>query len=154
MGYVWSIIWGMSGASSGACLGITWGMSGASFGTCLGHHLGHVWGTIWAMSWASSGTGVLLHCALNMKSHPKWPFCRTKKHFSCGQKVGHVGQKHAPGTPGIPKKFQVFTGKFHIHIFILRQNVCAGACLGQSKISAVLPTSLMPLLDNVIALQN
>ena len=40
------------------------------------------------------------------------------------------------------------------HIFILRQNVCVGACLGQSKISAVLPASLMPLLDNVIALQN
>ena len=140
----------MSGVSSGACLGHhlghVWGIIWDMSGVCLGHHLGHVWG----MSWASSGTGVLLHCALNMKSHPKWPFCRTQKHFSCGQKVGHVGQKHAPWTPGIPKKFQVFAGKFHI----LRQNVCARACLGQSKISAVLPTSLMPLLDNVIALQN
>ena len=46
----------MSGASSGACLGlrlghvcginwgIIWGMSGASSGACLGHHLGYVWG--------------------------------------------------------------------------------------------------------------
>ena len=32
-GHFWDIIWGMSGASSGACLGIIWGISG--------HHLGH-----------------------------------------------------------------------------------------------------------------
>ena len=56
------ILRGMSGASSGACLGhvwgITWGMSGhiwghvwSMSGTCLGHHLGHVWG----MSGTTSG---------------------------------------------------------------------------------------------------
>jgi hypothetical protein len=36
------IIQGMSGASSGACLGIIWGISWASSEACLGHHLGHV----------------------------------------------------------------------------------------------------------------
>ena len=53
--------WGMSGASSEACLGhhlghalgIIWGID-ASSGACLGHHLGHVWGIIWGMSGASS----------------------------------------------------------------------------------------------------
>ena len=32
-----------------------WGMSGASSGACLGHHLGHVWGIIWGMSGACLG---------------------------------------------------------------------------------------------------
>ena len=53
----------MSGVLSGACLGIIWGMSGASFGACLeassgaclGHHLGRVWGIIWGISGALSG---------------------------------------------------------------------------------------------------
>ena len=39
--------------------GYVWGVSGASTEACLGHHLGHVlgiiWGIIWGMSWASSG---------------------------------------------------------------------------------------------------
>ena len=35
------IIWGIFGASSGACLG-----PGASSGACLGPHLGHVWGSL------------------------------------------------------------------------------------------------------------
>ena len=48
-------VWGMSGASFGACLGLhlgapDWGMSGRSSGACLGHHLEHVWGIIWGMS--------------------------------------------------------------------------------------------------------
>ena len=49
--YVWDIIWGMSGASTGACLVHHLDMSGASSGACLGHHLGYAWG----MSVASSG---------------------------------------------------------------------------------------------------
>ena len=36
LGHVWGIIWGMSGVSSGACLGHVWG----------GHHLGNVWGRL------------------------------------------------------------------------------------------------------------
>ena len=78
-------------------------------------------------------TGVLLHWACNMKT-PKWPFCWSKKLFSGGPKVGHVGPKHAPGTPGIPKKVSsvwrknwAFAGKFCVsqfHVFILRQNTC------------------------------
>ena len=49
LGHIWDIIfiWVISGASSGACLGIIWSMSGASSGVCLGHHLGHVWDNIW-----------------------------------------------------------------------------------------------------------
>ena len=52
-------------------------------------------------------TGVLLHLARIMKTCPK---CK-KNTFRVGQrwaKMGHVGPKQPPGTPGIPKKFQVF----------------------------------------------
>ena len=60
LGHVWSIIWGMSGATSGACLGHhlghvwgnIWGMSGASSGACLGHHLGHRLGHHLGYVWA------------------------------------------------------------------------------------------------------
>ena len=59
------IIWGMSGASSGACLGPrlghhlgnALGLSGA----CLGPHLGHAWGIIWGMSGVSSGACLEQH---------------------------------------------------------------------------------------------
>ena len=48
------ILRGMSGASTGACLGhllgsvwgIIWGMSGATSGSCVGHYLGHVWDSL------------------------------------------------------------------------------------------------------------
>ena len=67
LGHVWVIIWGMSWASSGACLGhylgqvlgiiwgIIWGMSGPLSGACLGHHLGHHLGHVWGISWGMSG---------------------------------------------------------------------------------------------------
>ena len=35
--------------------GIIWGLSGASSGAFLGHHIAHVWGIIWGMSGASAG---------------------------------------------------------------------------------------------------
>ena len=44
------------------------------------------------------------------------PLTEAKNYFSGGPKVGqvgHAGPKHAPGTPGIPKKFQVFPMGFH-----------------------------------------
>ena len=60
-----------------------------------------------------------------MKTRPKWPFGRIKKHFLSGSKVSHIGLKYAPGTPGIPKKFQVFALIIervfvlsHFHVFM------------------------------------
>ena len=44
----------MSGASSRHVCGIIWGMSGASSGACLGHNLGHVWVIVWGMSGVTS----------------------------------------------------------------------------------------------------
>ena len=55
LGHVWGIIWGMSGASSGACMGHVWGINCGMSGACLGHHLGNVWGIIWGMSGACLG---------------------------------------------------------------------------------------------------
>ena len=62
-----------------------------------------------------------------MNFSPKWPFSRSKNHFSGGPKQCWVGPKHAPGTPGIPKKFQV----------LLRPNhnpYCVGISIGSAGI--------------------
>ena len=45
---------------------------------------------------------------------PKWHVSRSKNTFFGWAKVAQSGPKHAPGTPGIPKKFQVFPVKIEL----------------------------------------
>ena len=62
-------------------------------------------------------------------SSSKWPFCRSKKHFLGAPKWAMLVQNMPlPGTPGIPKKFQVCPQICvfpQFHVFIMHQNACA-----------------------------